>query len=92
MDIPLFVRPIDHCSEPASVSGDVCLTRINDHGSFDARNARSRAAMAKLGAVEEGIIRRHKITWTGHKRDSVLFSIIAEEWPQVRDRLAERLA
>ena len=46
----------------------------------DARNARSQAAMAKLGAVREGVIRAERITWTGHVRDTVLFSILAEEW------------
>ncbi len=46
----------------------------------DARNARSQAAMAKLGAVREGVIRAERITWTGHIRDTVLFSILAEEW------------
>lgn len=47
----------------------------------DSRNARSQAAMAKLGAVREGVIRADRITWTGHVRDTVLFSILAEEWP-----------
>ena len=46
----------------------------------DSRNARSQAAMAKLGAVREGVIRAERITWTGHVRDTVLFSILAEEW------------
>ena len=46
----------------------------------DARNGRSQAAMAKLGAVREGVIRADRITWTGHVRDTVLFSILAEEW------------
>jgi RimJ/RimL family protein N-acetyltransferase len=46
----------------------------------DARNARSQAAMAKLGAVREGVIRAERITWTGHVRDTVLFSILASEW------------
>jgi RimJ/RimL family protein N-acetyltransferase len=46
----------------------------------DARNARSQAAMAKLGAVREGVIRAERITWTGHVRDTVLFSILAREW------------
>jgi RimJ/RimL family protein N-acetyltransferase len=49
----------------------------------DSRNARSQAAMAKLGAVREGVIRAERITWTGHVRDTVLFSILAGEW---RDR------
>jgi RimJ/RimL family protein N-acetyltransferase len=47
----------------------------------DSRNARSQAAMAKLGAVREGVIRAERITWTGHVRDTVLFSILAHEWP-----------
>ena len=47
----------------------------------DARNARSQAAMAKLGAVREGVIRADRITWTGHVRDTILFSILREEWP-----------
>ena len=46
----------------------------------DRRNARSQAAMAKLGAVREGVIRAERITWTGHVRDTVLFSILANEW------------
>jgi RimJ/RimL family protein N-acetyltransferase len=48
----------------------------------DSRNRRSQAAMAKLGAVLEGILRADRITWTGHVRDTVLFSILAEEWPR----------
>ena len=58
----------------------------------DAINARSRAAMTKLGAVEEGLMRNDKITWTGRVRSSVIFSILAGEWPAVRSRLDERLA
>ncbi len=58
----------------------------------DAINARSRAAMKKLGAVEEGMLRNHLVTWTGRTRSSVIFSILAEEWPAVRAGLDERLA
>jgi len=47
----------------------------------DARNGRSQAALAKIGAVREGVIRADRITWTGHVRDTVLFSILAREWP-----------
>ncbi len=47
----------------------------------DARNARSQAAMTKLGAVREGVLRADRVTWTGHVRDTVLFSILADEWP-----------
>jgi RimJ/RimL family protein N-acetyltransferase len=46
----------------------------------DARNLRSQAAMAKLGAVREGIMRADRITWTGHVRDTVLYSILRDEW------------
>ena len=47
----------------------------------DRRNARSQAAMKKLGAVREGVLRADRITWTGHVRDTVLFAILRDEWP-----------
>jgi RimJ/RimL family protein N-acetyltransferase len=46
----------------------------------DQRNARSQAAMKKLGAVREGVMRADRITWTGHVRDTVLFAILRDEW------------
>jgi RimJ/RimL family protein N-acetyltransferase len=58
----------------------------------DAINGRSRAAVLKLGATQEGVLRRDRVTWTGRIRDTVVFSILAEEWPAVRDRLDARLA
>ncbi len=58
----------------------------------DAKNAASRAAILKLGAVFEGILSKHKVTWTGRIRDTALFSIIDDDWPIVRDRLETRLA
>lgn len=58
----------------------------------DAKNARSRAAVLKLGAVQEGILRQDRVTWTGRIRDTVMFSILADEWPAVRERLEARLA
>lgn len=57
----------------------------------DARNARSRAAILKLGAKQEGIFRTHMVMPDGHLRDSVYFSIIRREWPHVRAGLAARL-
>jgi RimJ/RimL family protein N-acetyltransferase len=57
----------------------------------DARNARSQAAIAKLGAVREGVLRRERVTWTGHVRDSVLFAVTDLDWPDVRARLEARL-
>ena len=68
---------------------DMMLSRAFERGirrvefRVDARNARSQAAMAKLGAVREGVMRADRITWTGHVRDTVLFSILAEEWPRL---------
>src|SRR5262249_40023300 len=53
----------------------------------DVRNERSRAAIAKLGAVQEGILRAHMVTQGDRVRDSVLFSITAAEWPAVREQL-----
>ena len=58
----------------------------------DALNLRSRAAITRLGAVEEGLLRAHKITHTGRLRDTALFSIIHTDWPSVRERLDARLA
>lgn len=57
----------------------------------DAMNARSRAAVSKLGAKQDGILRADRITWTGRTRDTVVFSILSAEWPRVKARLEERL-
>ncbi len=57
----------------------------------DARNTRSRAAIKKLGAAEEGTLRAHMWMPQGYFRDTVYFSILAAEWPQVRARLLARL-
>ena len=57
----------------------------------DARNARSRAALVKLGAREEGTLRGHMWMPQGYFRDSVYFSILAAEWPDIRSRLERRL-
>lgn len=46
----------------------------------DARNGRSQAAVLKLGAVREGVMRAERVTWNGHVRDTVLFSILDHEW------------
>jgi N-acetyltransferase len=58
----------------------------------DERNARSRAAILKLGAVEEGALRSHMLMWDGWRRTSVYYSILDTEWPAVRARLEARLA
>ena len=54
----------------------------------DARNARSRAAILRLGAVEEGTLRAKVVLRDGHRRDAVYFSILDHEWPAVRERLS----
>ena len=56
----------------------------------DARNRRSQEAIARLGAVREGVLRRH-MQVRGHQRDTVYFSILDDEWPAVRARLQARL-
>ncbi len=58
----------------------------------DALNEKSRNAILRLGAKEEGTLRKHVITWTGRARDSVYFSILDTEWPQVKARLEGKLA
>ena len=57
----------------------------------DARNQRSQAAIERLGAVREGVLRRHIRLPDGFLRDTVYYSILADEWPAVRERLEERL-
>jgi RimJ/RimL family protein N-acetyltransferase len=57
----------------------------------DALNARSRAAILRIGAKEEGILRRHTLTWTGRYRDSVYYSILDDEWSQVKGQLEKML-
>jgi RimJ/RimL family protein N-acetyltransferase len=57
----------------------------------DALNTRSQAAIEKLGAVREGLLRRHMKREDGSFRDTVVFSILRSEWPEVKDRLLDRL-
>lgn len=58
----------------------------------DELNEKSRAAILRLGAVQEGIVRHERIMPDGRKRNSVRFSIIDPEWPQVKAGLLARLA
>lgn len=57
----------------------------------DARNERSRAAIARIGGQFEGILRAHRLAVDFTPRDSARYSIIAAEWPEVKVRLRERL-
>lgn len=69
-----------------------------DHGfgrvqlKTDIRNRRSQAAIAKLGAAYEGVLRRYQRRADGTVRDTVMYSVTAEEWPAVQERLRARLA
>ncbi len=56
----------------------------------DVLNSASRKAMLRIGAREEGVLRKHTLMWTGRYRDSIYYSILDEEWPQVKEQL-ERL-
>jgi N-acetyltransferase len=58
----------------------------------DSLNEQSRTALLGIGAVEEGILRNHMISQGGRLRHSVYYSVIAAEWPAVRQRLERRLA
>jgi len=57
----------------------------------DSLNERSRAAIQRIGAREEGIFRNHMITSTGRVRHTVYYSIVDSEWPQVKSRLEAKL-
>jgi len=58
----------------------------------DARNLRSQAAIERIGAKKEGIFRRHMLAQHGFVRDTVYYSIIDTEWPEVKNRLLHRLS
>lgn len=58
----------------------------------DVLNEKSRNALLGIGAREEGILRQHTVLWTGRIRDTIYYSVLAPEWPAVKQRLIERLA
>jgi RimJ/RimL family protein N-acetyltransferase len=58
----------------------------------DVLNSQSRNAILRIGAKEEGILRKHTLTWTGRYRDSIYYSILDEEWPQVKTHLETLVA
>ena len=57
----------------------------------DGRNVRSQQAIERLGAVKEGVLRKHMQTRGGFQRDTVMYSIVDDEWPMVKSRLVESL-
>ena len=58
----------------------------------DVNNTRSRRAIERIGGVQEGILRNHRINRDGSNRDSVYYGIIDSEWPQVRENLERMMA
>ena len=70
---------LEHCFEK--------LNAVRVQFKTDVRNLPSRKALEKIGAREEGFLRRHMLLWNGHRRDTVIYSIIEDEWPRVKTRL-----
>jgi RimJ/RimL family protein N-acetyltransferase len=58
----------------------------------DARNLTSQRAIERLGAVREGVLRKHMLVQHGHQRDTVMFSVVDDDWPAIKARLEERMA
>lgn len=58
----------------------------------DSLNERSRRAILRIGAKEEGTLRNHRTTWTGRLRHTVYYSVIDSEWPAVKKGLESKLA
>ncbi|MCL9760530.1 GNAT family N-acetyltransferase [Frankia sp. AiPa1] len=67
------------------------LRAVRVQWNVDDRNARSRRAVLGLGATEEGVLRRHARRRDGTWRDTVVFSVLDTEWPEVRERLTARV-
>ena len=57
----------------------------------DVLNTRSREAMLRIGAKEEGVLRKHSLVWDGRYRDSIYYSILDDEWPTVKQELEKML-
>jgi RimJ/RimL family protein N-acetyltransferase len=58
----------------------------------DTRNLRSMRALERIGAIKEGVLRNHMILPGGFIRDSIVYSLLPEEWPQVKNKLEARLS
>lgn len=58
----------------------------------DARNLRAQQALDRIGAVKEGVLRKQRVNHDGSVRDAVYYSILDDEWPSVKERLAAKLA
>jgi RimJ/RimL family protein N-acetyltransferase len=58
----------------------------------DGRNLQSQAAIERIGALREGVLRKHRLVRDGFLRDSVMYSVIEDEWPRVKARLEQMMA
>ena len=79
---------------PATSRRRFCLPSKQAHGvslRTDRRNERSRAAIERLGARLDGVVRAAQMAYDGSIRDSAVYSILDSEWPDVKVRLAARL-
>ena len=70
---------LEHCFEE--------LKAVRVQFKTDVQNLPSRKALEKIGAREEGFLRRHMLLWDGHRHDTLIYSIIEDEWPRVKTRL-----
>lgn len=92
-----FLRPEARGVEVNPACKRLMLAHAFDQGALrvevvaDGRNLQSQAALAKLGAVREGTLRRHKVVWTGYVRDTVVYAVTDLDWPRVRAGLDARL-
>ncbi|TMV51507.1 GNAT family N-acetyltransferase [Paenibacillus mesophilus] len=75
---------LTHCFE--------VLRTIRVQFRVDSRNKRSNEAVLRIGATEEGVLRKDRILYDGYIRDTVVYSIVDEEWPTVQSRLNDFLA
>jgi RimJ/RimL family protein N-acetyltransferase len=93
-----FYRPDQRAGPVNPECKQLLLAHVFEAGAIrvefmvDTRNLRSQGGVLKLGATKEGVLRKHKTTWTGFVRDTAVFSITDDEWPGVRARLDARLA
>jgi RimJ/RimL family protein N-acetyltransferase len=58
----------------------------------DTRNQRSIQALERIGAIREGVLRNHMVLPDGFIRDSVIYSLLPEEWPQVKQKLETKIS
>lgn len=86
-ETPLFGSALDARDPASGPPGPAIRVQLKT----DRRNVRSQRAMERLGFVREGVLRCHMIAGDGQIRDTVMYSVIAEEWPRVRETIDARL-